>query len=451
MNRIKVLFLAANPTGTSQLKLDEEIRAITEKIRASEHRDLLELVSVWAVRSDDLLQSLNMHKPHIVHFSSHGSPTGEIIVVGSNGAPQAISTQAIKALFKTLKDNIQIVVLNACYSRSQAEAITDIIDFAIGMNTAIGDQAATTFAASFYRAIGFGRSVQEAFEQGRTALLLEGILEENTPELLTKPGSDPKTCFLVRRKTDKLDLAQSQFYLDRGRERERTFAETLTRQDLWDWNPLGHAIEYYVTAIEYNPQNQHAWINLAYVFHLIGRLQEARKYLQKALELATPGPNYPGRHYKRVKKAIDNNTFLSGNPVRYRPPIPDQLREQLRQVPYLSGGFQDATISITSNNNRDTTPAIQSSLDAKKEFILSNIKRLLSDGFNDLELRDDLRLDLPKFRPAFQYITQNASKAELIAKLIDWAEQKFLMNALLEWARKRNPAMYAEHQPYWRE
>ena len=40
------------------------------------------------------------------------------------------------------------------------------------MNTTIGDEAAKLFAASFYRAIGFGRSIQDAFEQARVALML---------------------------------------------------------------------------------------------------------------------------------------------------------------------------------------------------------------------------------------------------------------------------------------
>ena len=56
---IKVLFLSSNPESTSTLKLDEEIRSIAEKIRASDHRDALELISLWAVRPDDLLQELN--------------------------------------------------------------------------------------------------------------------------------------------------------------------------------------------------------------------------------------------------------------------------------------------------------------------------------------------------------------------------------------------------------
>jgi|YNPMSStandDraft_2_1061718.scaffolds.fasta_scaffold16062_1 hypothetical protein len=206
MSKIKVLFLAAYPDA-NPLKLDEEIRAITQKIRASEYRNTLDLASAWAVRPDDLLQTFNEHKPHIVHFSGHGSPSGEIILVDEslvNGkrVSKPISPVTIKALFQALKDNIQVVLLNACYSRIQAEAIRDVIDCVIGMNSAISDQAAITFAASFYRALGFGRSLKEAFEQGKVSLLLEGIPEDDTPELLCRSGIDPAKVFLIGHPTD---------------------------------------------------------------------------------------------------------------------------------------------------------------------------------------------------------------------------------------------------------
>lgn len=188
MNKIKTLFLAANPKQTNQLALDEEIREITQKIRMSEGRDLLDVISSWAVRPDDLLQYLNEYKPQIVHFSGHGSSNGELILVDNIGNAKPVSPEALKALFITLKDNIQIVILNACYSRIQGEAINEVIDYVVGMNKAIGDEAAIVFAASFYRALGFNRTVQEAFDQAKTALLLEGISEEKTPELLVKTG-----------------------------------------------------------------------------------------------------------------------------------------------------------------------------------------------------------------------------------------------------------------------
>lgn len=191
MTKIHMLFLAANPQDTTQLALDEEIREITQKIRLSEGRDVLDVVSAWAVRPDDLLQYFNQYNPQIVHFSGHGSGAGEIVLVDNNRKAKPVSPRALTALFTAMKDNIQIVVLNACYSRLQGEAIGKVIDYVVGMNSTIGDKAAIVFAASFYRALGFNRTVQEAFDQARTALLLEGIPEEDTPELLVKTGASP--------------------------------------------------------------------------------------------------------------------------------------------------------------------------------------------------------------------------------------------------------------------
>src|SRR3954447_17829712 len=190
MDKLKVLFLAANPAGPQPLQLDEEIRQITAKVRASEHRDSLELVSRWAVRPDDLVQALLEVRPHVVHFSGHGSKAQELILLDDQGNPKPVSKEALAYLFRTLKDNVRVVVLNACYSRPQAEALAEAIDCTIGMNRPIGDEAAIVFAASFYQAVGFGRSVEEAFELGKAALLLEGIPEDQTPELLTHQGVD---------------------------------------------------------------------------------------------------------------------------------------------------------------------------------------------------------------------------------------------------------------------
>jgi hypothetical protein len=53
------------------------------------------------------------------------------------------------------------------------------------------------FAGSFYRALGYGRTIQEAFELGLNALLLEGIPEHNIPELLLRDGVDGSRLRLV--------------------------------------------------------------------------------------------------------------------------------------------------------------------------------------------------------------------------------------------------------------
>lgn len=193
---INVLFLAANPSSTSRLAIDEEIRAIEQKVRAAEYRDALVFQTAWAVQPDDLLQLLNQYRPQVVHFSGHGSREG-LYLAGGNGQVKLVSTSALQALFATLKDAIRLIFLNACYSREQAQALVNTIGCVIGMKASIGDRAATAFASSFYRAIGFGRSVQEAFEQGIASLMLEGIPQEDIPDLLVKDGVDASRLLLI--------------------------------------------------------------------------------------------------------------------------------------------------------------------------------------------------------------------------------------------------------------
>ena len=197
-NRTKILLFASNPDQVERLALDEEVRAIRAKIRASDYRDVLDLTSCWAVRPDDLLQELNAERPAMVHFSGHGTAAGELVLMDDNRQPEPVSTGALQALFATLKDNIRVVVLNACASQPQAEAIAESIDCVVGMSGDLGDRAALIFAASFYRAIGFARTVQEAFDQGKVALLLEGIPAEKIPVLLHRPGVDPSSVRVVQ-------------------------------------------------------------------------------------------------------------------------------------------------------------------------------------------------------------------------------------------------------------
>ena len=63
------------------------------------------------------------------------------------------------------------------------------IDFAIGMSDAISDRAAIIFSSKFYSSIGFGNTVKKAFNHGISALMLEGISEEDTPRLYCREDS----------------------------------------------------------------------------------------------------------------------------------------------------------------------------------------------------------------------------------------------------------------------
>lgn len=198
MSKIKILFVAANPAGSVHLNLDEEFRGVTEKINGSQHRDAFEILPpALAARVDDLFFHLNKHQPHIVHFSGHGSSAGELILVGKDGKAKPLSADALAATFESLNDNIRLVVLNACYSKVQAEAMTSAIDCVIGMNAPIGDDAAIRFAETFYQALGFGRSVGNAFKQGTARVLADNSGQAKVPEILVRNGVDANAIVLV--------------------------------------------------------------------------------------------------------------------------------------------------------------------------------------------------------------------------------------------------------------
>lgn len=195
--QLVIVLFASNPDGTSMLALDKEVRGIVEKIQASDLRSQVRFVSKWAVRPDDILQTLNEIHPHVVHFSGHGSSTGNLVLHGANEQPKEVSPDALAFMFRTMKDNVRLVLINACFGDVLAKAVTQHVDCAIGVPNPISDPAAQLFAASFYRALGFGRTVGNAFEQGRASLSLEGIPESEMPKLFVRDGVDAATLTLL--------------------------------------------------------------------------------------------------------------------------------------------------------------------------------------------------------------------------------------------------------------
>lgn len=196
---MRITFLAANPLSSDRLALDEEARSIEEKVRDSKHRELVSVRTRWAVRPQDLQQALLEDEPVVVHFSGHGGGSSGIVLHSQmQGAEHLVAEAALVDLFRVLKDDIRLVVLNACYSEVQAQAIVKEIDFVVGMSDSVADDAARVFAAAFYRGLAFGRSVQTAFDLGINELRLVGLDDEDDiPNLLIRSGVDANSTKLV--------------------------------------------------------------------------------------------------------------------------------------------------------------------------------------------------------------------------------------------------------------
>lgn len=195
--RITVLFMASDP-GTNKLALDEEARSIGEKLRASEYRDAVNFQTRWAVRPMDILQAINELHPTIVHFSGHGTSADALVLQDDHGRPKHVSKEGIVSAIAFGSESVKLVFFNTCFSFNQARSSVEKIDAAIGMNREIGDQGARVFSSQFYSSIGFGYSIPKAFEQAKSALMMEDLSQSDIPELHLKEGLSDEDLTLVR-------------------------------------------------------------------------------------------------------------------------------------------------------------------------------------------------------------------------------------------------------------
>jgi CHAT domain-containing protein len=193
--KIRILFLSANPWTTSRILVDEEAREIFERIQEGPYRDRFELHKHAATRAIDLQRLLLMHKPNIVHFSGHGSKKHKIILGGAPGRGKTIDQQGLVDVLGLYNHHLRLVLLNACFTKTQARSIAKVIDYSVGTGKGIGDKAGVAFAGAFYRALGFGKSIREAFESARAELVLTKIPRTQGIELFVRDGIKEKDPF----------------------------------------------------------------------------------------------------------------------------------------------------------------------------------------------------------------------------------------------------------------
>ncbi len=179
-----ILLLSANPKGTSQLRLAQEMRDIKEGLRLSENRDLFSISTAEAIRPRDIRRAILTYKPQIIHFSGHGSPEEGLLFEDETGATKFVDASALAGLFELFANQVECVVLNACYSKYQAAEIARHINYVVGMSQEIQDKAAIEFAVGFYDGLGAGESYDFAYKLGCNAILMAGIKQHLIPELI---------------------------------------------------------------------------------------------------------------------------------------------------------------------------------------------------------------------------------------------------------------------------
>ena len=188
--KIRILIVSTNPWGTSRILVAEEAREIYKRIHEGRYRDRFELHNHCAVKPVDLQRLLLTYEPQIVHFSGHGSKSQRFLLNGTFGRAQAVDQHGLTEVFAMYNQHVRLVLLNACFTKAQARSISEVVDYSIGVDRPIGDKVSVAFAGAFYRALGFGKSVTDAFKSARAEVALTKMPGSRGIELFVRDGID---------------------------------------------------------------------------------------------------------------------------------------------------------------------------------------------------------------------------------------------------------------------
>jgi CHAT domain len=192
---VVIQFIAGDRGGgpRAQIPIPREEKKIKESIALGARRDDFRFApSVFAASIDEVI-ACQQHRPVIVHVVGHGEERQMVLVRDRDPLVEMMRLHQDQAevLFRNFPDRVRLVVFNTCHSIDLARHLVGkgAVDMAIGIEGKIPDDHAVRFAATFYRQLAEGRSVQAAFE---LAGIHAGDLDApGRPQLLHAAGVDP--------------------------------------------------------------------------------------------------------------------------------------------------------------------------------------------------------------------------------------------------------------------
>jgi hypothetical protein len=188
-----ILYLSASPNDPDlelpAIRIDLEMKKIQERLQLSKTRGQYEIKFRPASEWDDLSQALVDYDPRVVHFSAHGDSDGNLLLENAVGGVALTTPEGLASLFGLHRATITCVIVNACYSERLARAMSQHIDYVVGMRWQIGEEAAIEFSVGFYTGLFAGHPVPEAFKRGLAHIQRSEAtkLEYRTPLLLPEP------------------------------------------------------------------------------------------------------------------------------------------------------------------------------------------------------------------------------------------------------------------------
>ena len=143
-------------------------------------------INVKIATTESIIEAFsNRLNPLIIHFIGHGMMIEEetaLVLENPVGIARPCSAMELRNLLGTrVKPPSQVALLSACRSEGLArELLSAGVAHVVAVNAAdqILDISAPCFARTFYAALFSGKSVQSAYEQGQSAMMVDDKLKE---------------------------------------------------------------------------------------------------------------------------------------------------------------------------------------------------------------------------------------------------------------------------------
>jgi hypothetical protein len=183
--------------GETGLDIKGEFERIEVAIKSGKYGKSIRINTQLEVTAETLFERLNSIRPHIFHFSGK-QDAGRILMKDRDGATVAIPESALSGMFRALDKGIDLVVLDTCHSLPSAREVAKTVDAAIGVNSWIYDDEATSYYEGFYRALASGGSLFDACGQAEAFAICEGAAKSRLPTLCCKRRVDPSKMFFTK-------------------------------------------------------------------------------------------------------------------------------------------------------------------------------------------------------------------------------------------------------------
>lgn len=185
---LRALFVSANPTDSPSLSLKGEFRAVEDRLRTDGLSAGVELRHVPLGTFDILEREIRSFSPNLLHFACHGTPSA-LLLEGDRRQRMDMQPEVLGSLIKLLGHEIRCLVLNACYSAMQADALLAHVPCLIGMQTTVSDSTAIGFSRSLYAALAAGDSISRAFELAQNSTYGSSPFDHGSPILYQRAGA----------------------------------------------------------------------------------------------------------------------------------------------------------------------------------------------------------------------------------------------------------------------